>query len=229
MKVSIKRVFALMTVLAMLVGVLPNVGFVPQAAAANPGYPELFVPNGDFEGSDTSYWEISGLPSYPVERDTYDPVNNSYALSLWVSDSEAAEIHASHSFDLIPGTYLFQFQISGQAADSQLVWTIRAGDSVLAQADASIVTEGWGTWLDIQTETFTLTENTEVTFDLGGIAPVGYWGHLDNLRLFGDGDYDYSDMMDWIDIEDGDFETSTENWSFYGLNGELIENNSSSI
>ncbi len=227
MKVTIRRVLALMTVLTLLVGVLPNLGLLPQAAAANPGYPELIVPNGDFEGGDTSYWEISGLPSSPVEQDSYDPVNTSYALSLWVSDSEAAEIRASQSFQLIPGTYLFQFQLSGQAADSQLLWTVRAGDSVLAQAEASLVTEGWGTWLDVQTETFTLTESTEVTFELGGVTPAGYWGHLDNLRLFGDGNYDYSDEMDRIDLDGGDFETGTQNWDLVGLPGELIDNNSS--
>ena len=57
---------------------------------------------------------------------------------------------------------------------------------------------------------------------------MGYWGDLDNLRLFGDGDLYIPPSMDWIDLENGDFESGTENWNLAGLTGALINNYTSS-
>ena len=168
---TVYRILALTVALAMLLGILP------LTAAQDRTYPEIGLFNADFEGGDPSYWELSGLPAYPVRSNSYNTANPRYTLNLWASNDQAVEIHACYSIELTPGTYYYTFDISGQGVDSGLRWSVWAGSTLLAQAADTVTTVDWNVWNTIQTDNFTLTENTEVTFDFGGTGPVGYWVH----------------------------------------------------
>ncbi len=148
---------------------------------------EIAIPNGDFEKGDTSNWVLSGLPENPLESDQWNTPNTSSTLSLWASDTEAVEIHARYTVKLTAGTYKFSFLISGQGIDSNLKWTIYAGDTVLTQQADTVTTVDWNVWNTIETDAFNVEGTTEITFDFGGTGPVKYWGHFDDLKLFGTG------------------------------------------
>ena len=148
---------------------------------------EISLPNGDFETGDTTNWVISGLPENPVRQNQWNEPNTSWTLNLWASDTEQVEIHAKYPVKLTAGRYKFSFDLSGEGKDSNLRWTVYAGDQVLARQDGTVTTVDWNVWNTVETDEFTLDADTEVCFDFGGTGPVKYWGDLDNLKLFGTG------------------------------------------
>ena len=148
--------------------------------------PELTLENADFEQGNSNNWVLSGYSE--VAEDQYASNNKSYALTLWLSDSESAAGSASYSVKLTAGTYYFTFDLSGAAMDSGLSYTVSSGETTLAKGDSTYTTGGWDVWQTESTARFTLTEETAVTFTFSGTQPAGYYGDLDNLKLYGTGE-----------------------------------------
>ena len=146
---------------------------------------EITLPNGDFENSTTN-WTLTGYSS--VATNQWASNNTTNTLDLWLSDTEAVNGAASYTVTLSAGTYYFTFDLSGHTIDSGLSYKITAGETELAKGDATYTTGGWDVWQTESTAQFTLTDTAEVTFTLGGNQNAGYWGNLDNLKLYGTGD-----------------------------------------
>ncbi len=177
MKKNLRSVICMALAFCLLLGL----GITPVAAA---DYAELTLPNGDFEQSSAN-WALTGYSG--VKADAWDTANTSNTLTLWLSDTDAAAGAAAYTVTLTAGSYYFTFDLSGAEMDSGLSWSVSAGDTLLAQSSATMTTTGWGVWATETTDTFTLTADTEVTFALSGTQPGGYWGNLDNLKLYGTG------------------------------------------
>ena len=218
MQKLLRRVLAIALSLTMLLSILPLAGAEETA--------EILLPNGDFENGDAANWILTGLPQNPVRSNEWNTPNPSWTLNLWAHDTEQVEIHASYPVKLTAGEYHFSFDISGEGKDSNLRWSIKAGESVLAEAEHSVTTVDWNVWNTIQTDSFVLSEPTEIVFDFGGTGPVKYWGDLDNLRLFGTGAiYEEPAPVREIAISNGDFENGTSGWTLSGLSDDPILNN----
>ncbi len=218
MQKLLRRVLAIALSLTMLLSILPLAGAEETA--------EILLPNGDFENGDAANWILTGLPQNPVRSNEWNTPNPSWTLNLWAHDTEQVEIHASYPVKLTAGEYHFSFDISGEGKDSNLRWSIKAGESVLAEAEHSVTTVDWNVWNTIQTDSFVLSEPTEIVFDFGGTGPVKYWGDLDNLRLFGTGAiYEEPAPVREIAIPNGDFENGTSGWTLSGLSDDPILNN----
>ena len=190
--------------------------YVPSEDPTPVELPEIPLPNGDFELGDATNWILIGLPENPVRQNEWNEPNKTWTLNLWANDTEAVEIHATYPIKLTAGTYKFKFDISGEGKDSLLKWKVSAGDETLIEAANSVVTVDWNVWNTVETDTFTLDKDTEVVFDFGGTGPAGYWGDIDNLKLFGTGGI-YVPMEE-ITLPNGDFELGdATNWLLIGL------------
>ncbi len=176
-----KRLCSLFS-LALVFCLLLSLAGIPAFAAET--YAELTVPNGDFELGNGTNWTFTGYSE--VKADQWNS-NTSNTLTLWLSDDAAMPASAGYSVILTPGSYYFTFDVTGAAMDSGLGWSVSAGDTVLARSGSTVVTSGWNVWATQTTDTFTLSEETEVTFALSGTQSAGYWGNLDNLKLYGTG------------------------------------------
>ena len=143
MKHRPQRLLSLLLALAMVLSLLP-------AALAAPELPEITLPNGDFELGNTTGWVVSGLPADAIRTDTWNEANPSWALNLWASDTDEAEIHASYPVKLTAGTYQFSFLIGGDGKDSNLKWTVKAGEGVPSnsiRASSTISFDSMSRWL----------------------------------------------------------------------------------
>ena len=192
MHTKIKRILAILLSFVMLLGMLPAVYAADRSLSQvvtdpQEDMPELTLPNGDFETGDATNWVLTGLPENPVRQNEWNEPNTSWTLNLWANDNEAVEIHAQYPVKLTAGTYKFSFFISGEGKDSQLKWKVLSGETTLIEAAETVTTVDWNVWNTVETDSFTLTEPTEVVFDFGGTGPVKYWGDLDDLKLFGTG------------------------------------------
>ncbi len=202
MMMKIRRILALAVALVMVLS-LP----VFPARAADT---QITLPNGDFEDGTTG-WTLTGFST--VGADSYDTSNSTNTLSLWLSDSEALEGSAAYTVTLDAGTYYFTFDTEGVAGEAPLSYTVSGGSELVA-ATAVPANTGWANWQTVTTGSFTLTEQTPVTITISGTVPSGWWGHLDNLKLYKEAVVTY----DPISLSNGDFETGTaNNWSLTGF------------
>ncbi len=144
----------------------------------------LEIPNGDFEQG-TEGWTLQGYTT--VSADQWSKVNTSNSLELYVSQTEEGGGSASYNVKLTAGTYHFAYDLSGVENGCKVGYEVLAGDKVLASSTDPYVGQGWDVWSTLETADFTLTEETVVTFKLGGTHPADDWGKLDNLVLFGNG------------------------------------------
>ncbi len=214
MHYSQKRWISFLLVMALVFSLLP-------AAFAEGELAEIALPNGDFETGDTTNWVLTGLTGEILDN-TGSAVNKTHVLNLWVSNDEQVAIAADYAVKLTAGTYKFTFEMDGENQDSLLHYAVLAGEQKLFDSESTIVTTGWDNWVSFETGEFTLTADTEITFSVYGTAPMGYWGHLDNLKLFGTGAiYVPPVELTEISIPNGDFEAGTEGWSFVGLDGSV--------
>ncbi len=171
---------------------------------------DIPLPNGDFENG-TANWTLSGFSE--VAADQYASNNKTNALKLWLSDEEAAVGSAAYTVTLSAGTYQFGFDLSGAASSSGLTYSVTAGGETLDAASEPYVTTDWDNWTTYSTASFTLAQETAVTFTLAGTVPARYWGYLDNLTLSGTGSMVVSDpepveadiYVPYVKGTDGDF------------------------
>ena len=181
MRNPMNRLLAFLVCLTLLATLAPAAAAQPLR---DPAFPELQLVNGDFE-SGTDGWTLTGLTGEIIDN-SYSSWNATHVLNLWASNSSELEIAASYTVRLLPGSYCFTFEVDGEDADSRLYHVVSWPGAEPVSA-GPVVTTGWDQWQTFTTETFELTETADVTFSLCGTAPTGYWGHLDNLRLYGTG------------------------------------------
>ena len=156
---------------------------------------EILLPNGDFEMGDATNWTLSGFAT--VAANQWAANNTTYTLDLWLSDEANTSGSASYAVILTAGTYYFTFDLSGAADNSNLHYIVTSADGeTLAYSQDTYATGGWDVWQTESTCEFTLTEETEVTFTLEGTVFSGYWGNLDNLKLYGTGSRVETDPVD---------------------------------
>lgn len=171
-----KSLSAWLLVFSLLLGMMP-VGFAA-------GDEEITLTNGDFESGNTTGWNLTGFNE--VKSD--GTANTTKLLNLWLSNSESQEGSAAYTTsELDAGTYYFKFDISGAdgtSADSGLKYAVSNESNTLVAASDTLKTTGWDKWETVTTDSFTLESNASVTFTLSGTVPAGYWGYLDNLKLY---------------------------------------------
>ena len=103
---------------------------------------------------------------------------------------------------LLPGSYELSYELEGKEGLSGLHALVSSLGASLPEAGAplrdaetllydsgELETHGYDLWEAHRTDTFTLSQPGWVKFELSGTVPAGYWGHFDNLQLWGDGDY----------------------------------------
>ena len=166
---------SLLLALALVFSLLPGAVLASEV--------EILLANGDFENGTTG-WILSGYTQTGSDTGASTP---SPALTLWLSNSEAKSGSASYKISLTAGSYYFTFDITGNEMNSGLSWKISDEDSQLKAQNGTLATRGWQQWDTITTDTFEITEDTVITFTLSGTQPAGYWGYLDNLKLYGTG------------------------------------------
>ena len=207
--------------LAILIAIVMTVSIVPAASAAEE---EITLPNGDFESGDTTGWTLTPASVFKVETDGSN--NPTKILDFAWNGSEAAEISAAYSVSLAAGSYRFTFQMDGESGtDSGLSYAARSGETLLKKSDSNVIAAGWDNWTTFELA-FELEEAAEVTFSVEGAKAIGWWGNLDNLRLFKTVSGGEATGKT-ITLPNGDFESGTSNWTFTGLTGEVIDNSSS--
>lgn len=218
MRKPIRRIFALALALCMLLTLLPAV------SAEEPVLEQISLINGDFEAG-TANWNLTGLPGEVIDNGSSSH-NASHVLNLWVSNEEAVQISANYSVELTPGDYRFDFQLDGADMDSNLAYTVSVGETVLVN-EGPVVTTGWDNWLDFSTGVFHVSETSTVIFSLHGVIPVGYWGHLDNLALYGTGRINMPEIL----LPNGDFENGDgSNWNLDCFtDANVVQNSGSAV
>lgn len=184
-KMKKRSLLSLLMTAAMAFGLLSPVQAFADTDGSDDNMTELSLPNGDFETGDAENWVLSGYSE--VKSDGNALNNTTNMLNLWLNDDEDMDGSASYSVVLTEGTYYFTFDLSGAEADSGLKYSVTAGDGVLAEGVETYKTTGRDVWETYATDSFTLTESAEVTFTLSGTQTAGYWGWLDNLKLYGTG------------------------------------------
>lgn len=191
MRTFISRILALSIVLALLVGVLPLIGVLSLASAEDGNFSRIVLFNEDFERGDETYWDLSGLGPNPVCRIRYDTKNSSYFLNMRPASRQDLEVHAAFAITLAPGDYYFSYRVCGKDTNNHfcgLGHSVWAGETLLTQTATGFATYGTKYWTQYQTDVFTLTEATEITFDFGGTyANSYYWVRLDDVKLYGTG------------------------------------------
>lgn len=213
-KTKKRSMLSLVLAMAMaLVMLTPASAFGAGTTMSDDAGTELSIPNGDFEKGDASGWELTGYDEVNVGIDSWAANNKTNTLSLWISDSEESEMTVSYSVKLTAGTYHFTFDLSGAEMNSNLSYSITAENDVLINGSDTYTTAGWDNWSTYTTDEFTLSGDTEAAFTLSGTMPAGYWGNLDNLKLYGTGsvissasdDTESSIYVPKVEGTDGDF------------------------
>ncbi len=216
---SVTRMLSMALVLALLLSTLPLSGAAGPVRSTE--LVEVPLENGDFENGNTG-WSFEGISGEVVEN-SYSAHNATHVLNLWYSDTEAAAVSAVYTVTLEPGTYKFSFEMDGKEEDAGLTWGVLSPDSTLLISENTLVTTGWDAWQSFETGLFTLTERSEIRFVIhSDLQPAGYWGHLDNLKLFRE--QEIGANLPEIAIPNGDFENGNTGWSFEGISGEVVEN-----
>lgn len=219
---SLRRVFALVLALCMLLSVLPAAGAEDRLDETE--LERIDLVNGDFEAGTTN-WNLTGLPGEVIDNNSSSH-NASHVLNLWVSNEEATQIAANYSVELTEGDYRFEFQLDGANMDSNLWYTVSVGETVVVN-EGPVVTTGWDNWLDFSTGVFHVSETSTVIFSLHGAIPAGYWGHLDNLALYGTGRINMPEIL----LPNGDFENGDgSNWNLDCFtDANVVQNSGSAV
>lgn len=153
-------------------------------------YQEISVENGDFEAdTEASGWEITlasweNESGWQVKTDAYASNNTTQILNLYNGNSEENEIEITKTIEnLEEGTYYASIDIEGEAKSSGLVLQIMDEEGTVLTSSGELVTDGWDSWNTYSTEDVELSGDTLV-ISITGALPAGYWGNLDNLKLY---------------------------------------------
>ena len=184
MKHGTRRLLSLLLSLALALGMLPGMAW----AAEGPDTVEIALSNGDFE-SGAEPWSLTGYKT--IASNVWGKNNSTNTLNLWRSDMEAAGGAASYTVSSAEaGTYYFTYDLMVANDTAEIGYAVTGtSDASLASGSPDFTgqTLGWGDedcWYTYTTQQFTLAEAGSITFTLSTSQPVGWWGNLDNLKLF---------------------------------------------
>ncbi len=108
---------------------------------------------------------------------------------------------------------------TGEAVDANathnVVVSLKIGDSVVATDEGTLTVydtnfHDTNLWSTQQTDTATVVEGGKLIFTLSGNLAAGYWGFLDNLKL-------YKEDGTEVSITNGDFESGITGWTVTGF------------
>ncbi|MBQ2802752.1 MAG: glycosyl hydrolase 53 family protein, partial [Lachnospiraceae bacterium] len=140
---------------------------------------EAALVNGDFETGDISGWTVvaDGMTA-EVQTDAYAADTSNHFMKLNNGGSSEVAFAMTQTIPAVPaGTYKVQLDIEGKEVMSGLQVAV-AGISKELPA-----TTGWDKWTTVETDTFTLTETTDIELKVAGNVAANYWGSLDNIVL----------------------------------------------
>lgn len=157
------------------------------------------VVNGNFE-ADTiegdatvaSGWTVTlangeeGTYGNTVKTDTWAVNNSTRMLNVWNnSTASTVDVTISQTIEnVVAGNYKLGFDLEGGATVTGL--TVNVGDTNKELP----ATTGWDGWQTVETDVFTLTEESDVTITISGALTTafdesnGYWIDLDNFVLY---------------------------------------------
>ena len=171
--------------LAVLVGALvagQNLGSTNSSLTANAAenwQDTLSISNGDFELGDYTGWSISGGDkiTYTVKSDQWATNNTTQYLNYYAETE--SDITMSQTIEAVQaGTYKISYDLEGMEGATGL--TLTAGNVSQPLSD----TTGYNNWVTYETDTFTLDVQTDVTITISGTLSEGYWGDIDNIKLY---------------------------------------------
>lgn len=167
------------------------------------------ITNGDFEIGDSSEWTLESGSGAALEvKSGGSNVNSTYYLNIWASDQADVSIKQTVS-SVSAGTYKLGFDVEGDAQDTGL--TV----SVAGIKESVGVTSGWDVWTTHETEEFVIEDTTDVEISFAGNLATGYWGKLDNVKL-----YKLTDDSDVVEpVEAGIYVDRVADLTYTDLNG----------
>ena len=168
------------------------------------------ITNGDFEIGDSSEWTLESGSGAALEvKSGGSNVNSTYYLNIWASDQADVSIKQTVS-SVSAGTYKLGFDVEGDAQDTGL--TV----SVAGIKESVGVTSGWDVWTTHETEEFVIEDTTDVEISFAGNLATGYWGKLDNVKL-----YKLTDDSDVVEpVEAGIYVDRVADLTYTDLNGQ---------
>lgn len=146
---------------------------------------EIFLDNGDFEAQTFDNWEISADEdiSYEIKNDEWAS-NDTYFLNLFNGGVQEGTLSLSYEVSgLESGKYYLSVYTEGEDAASGLYVTVKDSDGNTLIKSEELVTTGWDNWNTVETNGF-LTESDSIIISISGNLGAGYWGKLDDLKLY---------------------------------------------
>ena len=148
------------------------------------------IVNGDFETGDTNGWTVD-MPGADgnsagtlVKTDQYASGNTTNFFNYWNDTSAEEALTLSQSLGTVKaGTYKISLKLEGKADETGL--TLKAADPA-GEEKVSLplgATKDWNNWYSLESDEFTLEEDTDLTIVIEGNVPAGYWGDLDDIAL----------------------------------------------
>ena len=168
------------------------------------------ITNGDFETGDSSEWVLESGSGAELEvKNGGSNVNSTYYLNIWASDQADVSIKQTVS-SVSAGTYKLGFDVEGDAQDTGLTVSVAGNEESVG------VTSGWDVWTTHETEEFVIEDTTDVEISFAGNLAKGYWGKLDNIKL-----YKLTDDSDVVEpVEAGIYVDRVSDLTYIDLNGQ---------
>lgn len=144
------------------------------------------IPNYDEGWADySSEWTISisgddaSGYGYETKTDGYATNNTSRIFNYYNNSTvQAASFSMTRTLENVPaGTYKLRFEQEGAAGSSGLSVSVGGIQMTLP------ATAGWDEWATVETASFTLAQEEDVTISIEGEIAPGYWGDFDNFFL----------------------------------------------
>ena len=168
------------------------------------------ITNGDFETGDSSEWALESGSGAELEvKNGGSNVNSTYYLNIWASDQADVSIKQTVS-SVSAGTYKLGFDVEGDAQDTGLTVSVAGTEESVG------VTSGWDVWTTHETKEFVIEDTTDVEITFTGNLAKGYWGKLDNIKL-----YKLTDDSDGVEpVEAGIYVDRVSDLTYTDLNGQ---------
>ena len=148
------------------------------------------VINGDFETGDDSSWKVEMADADGdsvgtlVKTDQWATGNTTNFLNYWNNASESKALLLSQTVTgITAGKYRVALSLDGAEAETGLALKALDGQGNELVTKELGSTNGWNNWFDMETGSFELVQDGDVTLTISGEVPASYWGNIDNIKL----------------------------------------------